>query len=189
MKKRYKLRKEQLERMVENFVNESAGVSEKHFGVNDTPNHAKEAKKHKMSMGDEQSDDVGEGMKKPGVVKNPKLKQATEVKKHIKGSVSESEEMEEGRLGKFFGSDREGLYFEKLEDLKSKGYTVYTKKHETEEDMTNFARSKKFKGEIRHSLNPPLNKTFYFQPEEEIRRGSATSAGLSRGAGGMGYAK
>jgi hypothetical protein len=78
-KVRYKIRKEQLERVVENFVMESAMIEKN------------AAKKHKMSMGDEQADDMGEGMEKAKEVKKAKMKQAPEVKKHIKGTVSESE--------------------------------------------------------------------------------------------------
>jgi hypothetical protein len=71
-KVRYKIRKEQLERVVENFVMESAMIEKN------------AAKKHKMSMGAEQDDDMGEGMEEAKEVKNPKLKQAPEVKKHMK---------------------------------------------------------------------------------------------------------
>jgi len=187
MKKRYKLRKEQLERMVENFVNES--VSEKHWGINDEPKQSKEAKKHKMSMGAEQADDMGDGMKKANVVKKNTIKQAPEVKKHIKGTVSESEEMEEGKLGKFLGTDKEGNFMDKLEMLKGKGFKVFTKQHKTDEEMIEFARSHKFKGEIKFSPNTSEGKAYFFVPEEKIARGSATSAGLNTGAGGMGYSK
>ena len=98
-KTRYKIRKEQLERVVESFVTESvAPESKKHVqGYKDTEDeslgmkdgkestkkasvkgrrddskgkwgnrlkHASEAKKHRMSMGTEQSNDMGQGMKK-----------------------------------------------------------------------------------------------------------------------------
>jgi len=80
-KTRYKIRKEQLERVVESFVMESA---------QGTMIDKNAAKKHKMSMGAEQSDDMGEGMEKAKEVKKAKMKQAPEVKKHMKGSVSEA---------------------------------------------------------------------------------------------------
>ena len=81
-KTRYKIRKEQLERVVESFVMESA---------QGTMIEKNAAKKHKMSMGAEQSDDMGEGMEKAKEVKHPKMKQAPEVKKHMKGNVSEAQ--------------------------------------------------------------------------------------------------
>jgi len=81
MKTRYKIRKEQLERVVESFVMESA---EGKMMVKDA------AKKHKMNMGAEQHDDMGDGMKKASVNKKNKMKQAPEVKKNIHGKVSES---------------------------------------------------------------------------------------------------
>lgn len=80
-KTRYKIRKEQLERVVESFVMESA---------QGTMIDKNAAKKHKMSMGAEQSDDMGDGMKKAPVAKKHKMKQAPEVKKNIHGKVSES---------------------------------------------------------------------------------------------------
>ena len=125
MTKRYKIRKEQLERVVESFVMESAAPeAKKHVqGYDDKEDeslgmrtgkestkkqsdkarredsygkwgkrgkYGPEAKKHKMSMGAEQSDDSGEGMKKPSVAKSMKMKHAPEAKKHVKGSVSEA---------------------------------------------------------------------------------------------------
>jgi hypothetical protein len=96
---------------------------------------------------------------------------------------------EEGTIGKILGTDKKGIFMEQLEDLKSKGYKVYTKKHATEEEMIEFADRHGYKGKIQYSLRPPLNKTFWFRPEDEINRGSSTSAGLNTGAGGMGYSK
>jgi ribosomal protein S24E len=98
-------------------------------------------------------------------------------------------EEEEGNLGKFLGTDKEGNFMDKLENLKGKGFKVYTKVHKTEEDMIEFARSHKFKGELKFSPNTPEGKVYFFVPEEKISRGSATSAGLNTGAGGMGYSK
>jgi hypothetical protein len=102
-KVRYKVTKEQLERTVESFVMESAEATKHVKGS--TPNESKgkptssmnmkkkysaEAKKHKMSMGAEQADDMGDGMKKAPESKSMKMKQAPEAKKHVKGSVSEA---------------------------------------------------------------------------------------------------
>jgi hypothetical protein len=202
-KKRYKIRKEQLEKVVENFVMESAApeakkhvkgslgdkMVEKRSNTKDAKtsnpdeslSHAPEAKKHKMSMGAEQSDDMGDGMEMAPEMKTTKMKQAPEAKKHVKGSVTESEEMdmEEGRLGKFLGTDKEGLFMDKLEDLKSKGYKVYTRKHKSDDEMIAFAKSHKFDGKLVNSTNFPEGKAYFFKPESEIKRGSATSAGLS----------
>lgn len=77
MKKRYKIRKEQLERVVENFVMEESMTM--------TKKHAPEAKKHKMSMGAEADleDDMGEGMEMAKEKKDSKKKQAPEAKKHM----------------------------------------------------------------------------------------------------------
>lgn len=120
MTKRYKIRKEQLERVVESFVMESAApeakkyvkgsvsdekvgssTSEKDWGVDDVPSQSTEAKKHKQSMGSEQPDDSGEGMKKPPVMKTMKMKHAPEAKKHVKGSVSESKKKQIQKIKKF----------------------------------------------------------------------------------------
>jgi hypothetical protein len=104
-KTRYKIRKEQLERVVENFVMESAAPEVTKHVKGSTPSESKgnstssmkmkmkqssEAKKHKMSMGAEQADDMGDGMKKAPESKSMKMRQAPEAKKHVKGSVSES---------------------------------------------------------------------------------------------------
>jgi len=77
MKKRYKIRKEQLERVVENFVMEES--------MNMTKKQAPEAKKHKMSMGAEADyeDDMGEGMEMAPEKKDKKKKHAPEAKKHM----------------------------------------------------------------------------------------------------------
>ena len=77
-KVRYKIRREQLERVVEHFVMESAMIEKN------------AAKKHKMSMGAEQADDMGDGMMKAPEVKKNRMKQAPEVKKNIKSKVSEA---------------------------------------------------------------------------------------------------
>ena len=129
-KTRYKIKKEQLERVVESFVTESASPeAKKHVqGYNDKEDeslgvkdgkkstkkvsekgrradskgkwgnrlkHAAEAKKHKISMGGEQSNDMGQGMKKASQSSSSKMKYAPEAKKHVKGSVSESQRINE----------------------------------------------------------------------------------------------
>jgi hypothetical protein len=99
-KTRYKIRKEQLERVVESFVMESA---------QGTMINKNAAKKHKMSMGAEQSDDMGKGMEKAKEVKHPKMKQAPEVKKHMKGSVSETRMREIKKLMETYNVTEEEL--------------------------------------------------------------------------------
>ena len=129
-KTRYKIRKEQLESVVESFVNESIAPEAKKDvqGYNDKENeslgmrtgkestkkqsdksrredsygkwgkrgkYSSEAKKHKMSMGSEQSDDMGQGMKKAPQSSSSKMKYAPEAKKHIKKSMSESKRLNE----------------------------------------------------------------------------------------------
>jgi hypothetical protein len=93
-KVRYKIRKEQLERVVENFVMESAMIEKN------------AAKKHKMSMGAEQADDMGDGMEKAPEVKKAKMKQAPEVKKHIHGKVNESRMLRENIQDSLEGVDQ-----------------------------------------------------------------------------------
>lgn len=101
-KVRYKVTKEQLERTVESFVTESTEAT-KHV-KSSVPSESKgqktskggkkkqapEARKHTMSMGAEQANDMGDGMKMAGEVKSNKRKQAPEARKHVKGSVSEA---------------------------------------------------------------------------------------------------
>ena len=129
-KTRYKIRKEQLERVVESFVTESvAPESKKHVqGYKDTEDeslgmkdgkestkkasvkgrrddskgkwgnrlkHASEAKKHRMSMGTEQSNDMGQGMKKAPQTTSTRMKHSAEAKKYVRGSVSESQNINE----------------------------------------------------------------------------------------------
>ena len=118
-KTRYKIRKEQLERVVESFVMES---TEGKMMVKDA------AKKHKMNMGAEQHDDMGDGMKKAPVSKKHKMKQAPEVKKNIHGKVSENRmrqinklmetyEITEDELNEAFGNSRR--MNKAIEDFKS----------------------------------------------------------------------
>jgi hypothetical protein len=99
-KTRYKIRKEQLERVVESFVMESA---------QGTMINKNAAKKHKISMGAEQSDDMGDRMEKAKEVKHPKMKQAPEVKKHMKGSVSETRMREIKKLMETYNVTEEEL--------------------------------------------------------------------------------
>jgi len=174
MTKRYKIRKEQLERVVESFVMESAAPeAKKHVqGYNDKEDeslgmrtgkestkkqsdkarrddsygkwgkrgkYGPEAKKHKMSMGAEQTDDSGEGMKKPSVAKSMKMKHAPEAKKHVKGgSLSEAKKKEitkllengdisEAELQEFFGIGSKMRKNKIEKELKTRAF-AWTKK-------------------------------------------------------------
>ena len=108
MKKRYKVRKEQLERVVESFVMESAPEAKKHvkgslgdkmtdktvtapekdWGVTDGVSNAPEARKHIKPMGGN-TQTSGKGMKNTPTSKTMKKSQSPEAKKHVNGSVSE----------------------------------------------------------------------------------------------------
>ena len=118
-KTRYKIRKEQLERVVESFVMES---TEGKMIVKDA------AKKHKMNMGAEQNDDMGDGMKKAPVSKKHKMKQAPEVKKNINGKVSESRMAEIKNIMETYGITEdeleEGMIFKTPEELMARGQKI-----------------------------------------------------------------
>jgi hypothetical protein len=118
-KTRYKIRKEQLERVVESFVMES---TEGKMIVKDA------AKKHKMNMGAEQNDDMGDGMKKAPVSKKHKMKQAPEVKKNIHGKVSESRMAEIKNIMETYGITEdeleEGMIFKTPEELMARGQKI-----------------------------------------------------------------
>jgi hypothetical protein len=126
-KKRYRVRKEQLERVVESFVMESAApeakkhvkgsvdgkmvekrsntkdAPEKDWGLDDEPSHAPEAKKHVKGSESGKMVDKRSNTKVPGKMSH-KMKHAPEAKKHVKGSVSESTmELTEEELNEFFG--------------------------------------------------------------------------------------
>jgi hypothetical protein len=127
-KRRYKIRKEQLERVVESFVMESAApeakkhvkgglgekmvdkrsntkdAPEKDWGINDEPSHAPEAKKHvKGEKGSGKMVEKRSNSKSASTTEKRKMKHAPEAKKHVKGSVSESTELTEEELNEFFG--------------------------------------------------------------------------------------
>jgi hypothetical protein len=109
MKKRYKLREDQLERIVESFINESAAPeATKHIvkkeggdkmmelgdGVKepsekdpeDGLSQAPEAKKHIQNKMGGKMTELGKGVKKPSEKMVMKKSQAGEAKKHVKGT-------------------------------------------------------------------------------------------------------
>jgi hypothetical protein len=119
-KTRYKIRKEQLERVVESFVMESAK------GGSMIDKNA--AKKHKMSMGAEQQDDMGEGMEKAKEVKKAKMSQAPEVKKHMKSKMSEARLAKIKQIMETYDITEEeleeGLFSKTAEELMAKGQKI-----------------------------------------------------------------
>lgn len=85
--KRYKVTKEQLERVVENFVMESAMNTGKAPVKNMIPKQAPEAKKHVKNKMSGDMVDQSEGM--PSVTTGMKKKsQAPEAKKHVSSKMS-----------------------------------------------------------------------------------------------------
>jgi hypothetical protein len=86
------------------------------------------AKKHKMNMGAEQNDDMGDGMKKAPVSKKHKMKQAPEVKKNIHGKVSESRMAEIKNIMETYGITEdeleEGMIFKTPEELMARGQKI-----------------------------------------------------------------
>lgn len=212
-KTRYKIKKEQLERVVESFVTESASPeAKKHVqGYNDKEDeslgmkdgkkstkkvsekgrradskgkwgsrlkHASEAKKHKMSMGAEQSSDMGQGMKKASQSSSSKMKHAPEAKKHVKGSVSEAKfkklqkfmlennitenDLEEGLWGDVRGwatghesgeaRDEAVVNFNKqLDDMEQKAKTVGASFGRS--DLEKKAKENNYKGQLKISTS------------------------------------
>lgn len=150
-KVRYKIRREQLERVVEHFVMESAMIEKD------------AAKKHKMSMGTEQSDDMGDGMVPAKEVKNPKMKQAPEVKKNIHGKVSESQikkvaqhynltESEVERRLELLREYDEKAFMQKFNIVVKNSYPKLSGKRASQEEIDNLynqAKDDNFNGDVK----------------------------------------
>lgn len=169
-KTRYKIRKEQLERVVESFVMES---TEGKMIVKDA------AKKHKMNMGAEQNDDMGDGMKKAPVSKKHKMKQAPEVKKNIHGKVSEtqikraaqhynlSESEVERRIGLIREFD-EGAFMQKLNNLAkgltNKGYISRDKIDNQKESIKSEASKENYEGDVKFKKDESGEYIMYYVP-------------------------
>lgn len=112
---RYKISKEQLERVVENFVMEAASIESKKAPVkNHIPSQGAEAKKHVKNKITGKIIEKGEGVPNVTPMKK-KLSQAPEAKKFVSNSkkthtnkakvVKENESLEEGKWGEFWGSN------------------------------------------------------------------------------------
>jgi len=84
--KRYKISKDQLERVVENFVMESANIASKKAPVkNLIPAQGAEAKKHVKNKMSGKMVEKGEGVPAAGAMKK-KLPQASDAKKFVSKS-------------------------------------------------------------------------------------------------------
>jgi hypothetical protein len=110
---RYKVTKEQLERIVENFVMEASIESKKAPVKNMIPSQGAEAKKHVKNKMSGNMVDQSEGMPSVTPMKK-KLSQAADAKKHMSkagmkhtnkaGVMKEEEEIEEGFFGELIGT-------------------------------------------------------------------------------------
>lgn len=205
-KVRYKVTKEQLERTVESFVMESAEATKHVKGSTSNETKGKptssmkmkmkqsaEAKKHKMSMGAEQADDMGDGMKKAPESKSMKKKHAPEAKKHVKGSVSESnlrtliriaeskgiseaELMEElAILAENKESFMSNLNMKKRSQraLAAKGRISGEFTAEDEEALLDTAEEDGYRGDLK--INPKSGKIEYIPQGEVTQKGSLMS--------------
>lgn len=84
--KRYKISKDQLERVVESFVMEAAKIESKKAPVKDhIPSQGAEAKKHVKNKMSGKMVEKGQGVPSPGKLQK-KLSQAPESKKHVSKS-------------------------------------------------------------------------------------------------------
>lgn len=148
---RYKVTKEQLERIVENFVIEAAAA--KAPVKNHIPSQGAEAKKHVKNKITGKIVEPGEGVPATPAMKK-KLSQAPEAKKHMSNAgmkhtnkakvVKEEEDLEEGlgdfvknikqKTGEYLGTKMskekaEQAYKESFARNMSKNLEFYTKKH------------------------------------------------------------
>ena len=231
-KTRYKIKKKQLERVVESFVTESAAPeAKKHVqGYNDKEDeslgmkdgkkstkkvsekgrradskgkwgnrlkHAAEAKKHKISMGGEQSNDMGQGMKKASQSSSSKMKQAPEAKKHVKGgSLSETKkkqivkllengDISENDLQEFFGLATKLRKNKIMDDIKGRAYWwikkgVISKPSQQElDDIMKQAEEDNYKGAIMH-----IDGKIAYKTEKEYEAGGGKYKGSGNPQGG-----
>ena len=109
---RYKVTKDQLERIVENFVMEASIESKKAPVKNMIPSQGAEAKKHVKNKMSGNMVDQSEGMPSVTPMKK-KLSQSSDAKKHMskagmkhtnKAKVVKEEEIEEGFFGNLIGT-------------------------------------------------------------------------------------
>lgn len=141
--KRYKISKDQLERVVESFVMESANIESKKAPVkNHIPSQSADAKKHVKNKMTGKMVEKGEGVPSAGTMKK-KLSQAHDAKKHIskssathsnKAKVVKEEEIEEGWFGDMIGTSmNEKKAKEIFETRYKKHLSTLAKKFKTDE--------------------------------------------------------
>jgi hypothetical protein len=203
-KVRYKVTKEQLERTVESFVTEST-ESTKHVNSS-VPSESKgqktttggkkkqapEAKKHTMSMGAEQSNDMGDGMKLAGEVKSNKRSQAPEAKKHVKGSVSESrkeeirrimaenniseEELDEAWWKRTMGDEDEFMSDLKIKARSLKALTGKTLSNDQAKELYNQAKNDGFAGALGVTAKGPEGELVYLDSSTKAGKGPGVTS-------------
>ena len=127
---RYKVTKEQLERIVENFVMEASIESKKAPVKNMIPSQGAEAKKHIKNKMSGDMVDQSEGMPSVTPMKK-KLSQAADAKKHMssaktthnnKAKVVKENELEEGFFGELIGTK---MNEKKATDIFEKRYKAH----------------------------------------------------------------
>ena len=91
-------------------------------------------------------------------------------------------DLEEGKLGKFFGTDKSGLMMDKANGYLEKGWKL-DPKHSSVEDLVAAAKADKFNGKL---LADNRKGTIYYVPEKDsyITKGSATGQGRVGGTAG-----
>jgi hypothetical protein len=138
---RYKVTKEQLERIVENFVMEASIESKKAPVKNMIPSQGAEAKKHVKNKMSGNMVDQSEGMPSVTPMKK-KLSQAADAKKHMSkagmkhtnkaGVMKEEEEIEEGFFGELIGTK---MNEKKATEIFEKRYNAKNKSGEKNVDV------------------------------------------------------
>jgi hypothetical protein len=210
MATRYKVTKEQVEKLVENFVMEAASPeatkhikgseggtmvekrpnsggapSKKDWGRNDAKKHSSEAKKHVTGseggdMVEERPNTPNASEVKPGV-KGDKVTQSKDAKKHVNGKTSVDENIEEGKVGQFLGTDKKGLFHKKLDRMKNNGFKIHPKAKMSDEEMVAQAEQDGFKGKLREF---PRHRAYAYTPSKDVNLGSATGQGRVGGTAG-----
>jgi|694.fasta_scaffold00709_16 hypothetical protein len=137
---RYKVTKEQLERIVENFVMEASIESKKAPVKNMIPSQGAEAKKHVKNKMSGNMVDQSEGMPSVTPMKK-KLSQAADAKKYMskagmkhtnKAGVMKEEEIEEGFFGELIGTK---MNEKKATEIFEKRYNAKNKSGEKNVDV------------------------------------------------------
>ena len=137
---RYKVTKDQLERIVENFVMEASIESKKAPVKNMIPSQGSEAKKHVKNKMSGNMVEKGEGVPQATPMKK-KLSQASDAKKHMssaktthnnKAKVVKENELEEGFFGELIGTK---MNEKKATEIFEKRYNTKNKNGEKNVDI------------------------------------------------------